>query len=85
MWSLALALLLAAPAIARAQHDHGAAPATPGRPPLYRLGTWSHHVTTSSPLAQKYFDQGLKLAYGFNHAEAARAFRAAAERAPGRR
>ncbi|MET0924162.1 MAG: hypothetical protein ABWY47_13575, partial [Xanthobacteraceae bacterium] len=28
-------------------------------------------------MAQRYFDQGLRLAYGFNHAEAARAFRAA--------
>jgi tetratricopeptide (TPR) repeat protein len=34
-------------------------------------------VTTASPLAQRYFDQGLRLAYGFNHAEARRAFRKA--------
>lgn len=72
------ALVLAAPALARAQHEHGAMATTSGRPPLYNLGTWSHKVTTSSPLAQKYFDQGLKFGYGFNHAEAARAFRAAA-------
>lgn len=41
------------------------------------LGTHHHAITTAVPLAQRYFDQGLILAYGFNHAEAARSFRAA--------
>ena len=46
--------------------------------PLYdNLGTVGFAITTKSPMAQRYFDQGLRLAYGFNHAEAARAFRAA--------
>lgn len=31
-------------------------------------------ITTSNPAAQEYFNQGLMLAYGFNHAEAARSF-----------
>jgi len=31
-------------------------------------------ITTSSKEAQEYFNQGLMLAYGFNHAEAARSF-----------
>ena len=31
-------------------------------------------ITTKSELAQKYFNQGMVLAYGFNHAEAARSF-----------
>ncbi|MFC5411956.1 tetratricopeptide repeat protein [Larkinella bovis] len=31
-------------------------------------------ITTQSKQAQQYFDQGLMLAYGFNHAEAARSF-----------
>ncbi|GAA4471025.1 hypothetical protein GCM10023189_60780 [Nibrella saemangeumensis] len=31
-------------------------------------------ITTQNPEAQRYFDQGLMLAYGFNHAEAARSF-----------
>ncbi|HWA58309.1 MAG TPA: hypothetical protein VG692_13700 [Gemmatimonadales bacterium] len=47
--------------------------------PLYtNLG--SHHVpvTTAVPRAQAYFDQGMRLTYGFNHAEAIRAFREAA-------
>lgn len=38
------------------------------------LGTWHHEVTTTSDLAQKYFDQGLRLVYGFNHEEAMAAF-----------
>lgn len=31
-------------------------------------------ITTTSPEAQQYFNQGMMLAYGFNHAEAARSF-----------
>src|SRR5215831_14077538 len=46
--------------------------------PLYDdLGVVSAPITTKNPLAQRYFDQGLRLAYGFNHAEARRAFRTA--------
>lgn len=47
-------------------------------PPLWdNLGTLHFAIGTTNPLAQRYFDQGLKLAYAFNHAEAARAFRQA--------
>jgi tetratricopeptide (TPR) repeat protein len=47
-------------------------------PPLYDgLGALSYGITTASPEAQAYFDQGLRLAYAFNHAEAQRAFRKA--------
>ena len=38
------------------------------------LGTLEYPVTTSSELAQKYFNQGLILAYGFNHEESFRSF-----------
>jgi tetratricopeptide (TPR) repeat protein len=38
------------------------------------LGNHTHPVTTDYPLAQRWFDQGLRLAYGFNHAEAKLAF-----------
>jgi tetratricopeptide (TPR) repeat protein len=54
-------------------HDHGA-PAATGRAPLFDLGAWRHKVTTASPEAQRYFDQGLNLAYGFNHAQAIASF-----------
>lgn len=57
-----------------------AAPTSDARPPLYtNLGTLSWPVGTASPEAQAYFDQGYRLAWGFNHAEAVRAFRAAQE------
>src|SRR5215475_1755355 len=47
--------------------------------PLFNdLGNHHHPVTTSSELAQQYFDQGLRLVYAFNHDEAERAFREAA-------
>jgi len=38
-----------------------------------------HHypVSTAEPDAQRYFDQGMILAYGFNHAESARSFKEA--------
>ena len=47
-------------------------------PPLMKgLGTLGYRISTSSAPAQRYFDQGLRLAWGFNHAEALRAFRKA--------
>ncbi len=47
-------------------------------PPLWdNLGTLSYQVTTANDRAQNYFDQGLRLTYAFNHAEARRAFRKA--------
>jgi tetratricopeptide (TPR) repeat protein len=42
------------------------------------LGSYTRKVTTSSPEAQKYFNQGLNFYYGFNHGAAIRAFTAAA-------
>ena len=44
--------------------------------PLYEgLGKVHFPITTSNPLAQRYFNQGLGFAYGFNHAAAIAAFR----------
>ena len=46
--------------------------------PLFEnLGSYHYRITTNSELAQKYFDQGLILAYGFNHREAFRSFKEA--------
>lgn len=46
--------------------------------PLFAgLDVYHYKVTTKSKKAQKYFDQGFILNYGFNHAEAARSFRQA--------
>jgi tetratricopeptide (TPR) repeat protein len=51
--------------------------------PLYTdLGSHHKRISTRVPAAQLYFDQGLRLVYGFNHAEAIRAFRHAAELDP---
>jgi tetratricopeptide (TPR) repeat protein len=51
--------------------------------PLFNnLGNYHHPISTKSQLAQRYFDQGLILAYGFNHAEAERSFREAAKLDP---
>lgn len=46
------------------------------------LGNYHHPISTNIPLAQRYFDQGLILAYGFNHAEAKRSFLEAARLDP---
>ncbi len=49
-----------------------------GAPPLLSgIGATSMAITTANPRAQAYFDQGLRMLHGFNHAEAVRAFREA--------
>lgn len=53
------------------------------REPLFDdLGTLSWPVTTKSPLAQAYFNQGLRWAYAFNHSAARRAFQEAQRQDP---
>jgi tetratricopeptide (TPR) repeat protein len=62
-----------------ARHPTAAKGTRAEHPPLFdNLGSHHHEIATNSPEAQKYFDQGLRLMYGFNHAEAIRAFREAA-------
>jgi tetratricopeptide (TPR) repeat protein len=58
-----------------------------GQPPskvtLYKgLGKHTRTVATSNPEVQRFFDQGLNFMYAFNHDEAVRAFRRAAELDP---
>jgi tetratricopeptide (TPR) repeat protein len=51
--------------------------------PLYDgLGDHHHEISTRVPLAQKYFDQGIRLTYAFNHPEAIRSFEEAARLDP---
>jgi tetratricopeptide (TPR) repeat protein len=70
IWRIPPALLLVASGLLAQQ-----AP-----PPLYSdLGPHHKAVGTRVPLAQQYFDQGLRLVYGFNHAEAIRSFTHATE------
>lgn len=54
----------------------------PTAPLLEGIGSLHFPITTTNPLAQKYFDQALTLAYGFNHAEAVRSFKEAARLDP---
>ena len=50
-----------------------------GMVPLYAdLGSHHKRISTKVSAAQQYFDQGLRLVYGFNHAEAIRSFSHAA-------
>ncbi len=58
-------------------------PAQQGPVPLYTdLGTHHRAISTKVPQTQQYFDQGLRLVYGFNHAEAIRSFTRGAELDP---
>lgn len=49
---------------------------------LLDLGAHTFPVSTKNKLAQQFINQGLNLAYGFNHAEAGRAFKEAARLDP---
>ena len=92
-WAVALgALLLGSPgAYGQAPtHKHYkeneafAAPAPSGSlaPRLQNVGKHTFPVTTKSEQAQRFINQGLNLTYGFNHAEAGRAFAEAARLDP---
>jgi tetratricopeptide (TPR) repeat protein len=73
-------LFFAAVAAGHAAH---AAPASANAVPLFDdLGSYHRAISTKNRAAQKYFDQGLRLLYGFNHDEAERAFREAARLDP---
>ena len=54
-----------------------------GAPLFEGMGDYHMPVTTADPDAQRYFDQGMVLAFGFNHAESIRSFRAAQTLDPG--
>ncbi len=71
---------LATPALAQA--GHGAHTGAADVPLYDNLGTHHYAISTRVPRAQAYFDQGLRLYYAFNHAEAIRAFERAASLDP---
>ena len=74
-------LVVAAVAVAsscrRAPETDAELIARAGAPLFEGLGTYHRPITTTDPGAQRYFDQGMVLTFGFNHAEAIRSFRAA--------
>ncbi|HEV8181978.1 MAG TPA: hypothetical protein VGQ61_06365, partial [Candidatus Angelobacter sp.] len=77
-----LAALLPCESISAQQHPmHGQPPAKKATL-MTGLGDLHHPVTTSNPEAQKFFDQGMRLIYAFNHEEAAGSFQRAAELDP---
>ena len=82
---------IAATALAACQRGEAPSPAAPEpqapvaayAPRLMDgLGDHTHPVTTGSELAQRYFDQGLALSFGFNHDAAIDSFREAARLDP---
>jgi 3-hydroxyacyl-CoA dehydrogenase len=85
----AMVLMSAAHADTPADKHH-AAPAVPasvaqwahGASLFQGLGDFHRAVTTSVPLAQQYFDQGMRLLWAFNHDESTRSFARAAELDP---
>ena len=69
LMALALTAVIVAPALAEA--------------PLFDdLGSFHREAATQSKQAQRYFDQGMVLYFGFNHGEAMGSFRAATELDP---
>jgi tetratricopeptide (TPR) repeat protein len=92
--SVLIVTVLALPVSAQAPappggHVHYVEPATPQEtagaavaPRLQNLGTHTFRVSTRNRDAQRFMNQGLNLAYAFNHAEARRAFREAARLDP---
>src|SRR5687767_3689491 len=83
---IALVVLSVVLAACSTQSPHGemahGRPAADARPVLYdSLGSYSYPIT-ASPQAQRWFDQGLRLVYAFNHDEARKAFREAARLDP---
>lgn len=83
-----IAALIASAPLAAQVHDPIALEADPATatsaiaPSLTGLGDHHFEVTTSSVESQAFFNQGLRLTYGFNHSEALRAFKEAARLDP---
>jgi len=76
-----LVLALVVPTITFGQHNHSANEMKPAAL-ASGMGEVHHPVSTDSDEAQQFFNQGLAYIYGFNHEEAVRSFRRAAELDP---
>ena len=68
--------------LAAQQHPMHSQPPVKKATLMTGLGDLHHPVSTSTPEAQKFFDQGMRLIYAFNHQEAAGSFERAAELDP---
>ncbi|MEO6725396.1 MAG: hypothetical protein ABIU20_01540 [Blastocatellia bacterium] len=79
--SLIVFLTLALSNAVYAQHEHHSSTSEPTKL-ISGLSNLHHPVSTKNAEAQKFFDQGLALIYGFNHEEARRSFEQAARLDP---
>ena len=79
---LAIAPALCIAILAQEHAEHAAPPKAKPATLMTGYGNWHHPVSTKNAQAQAFFDQGLRLIYAFNHHEAMRAFRRAAELDP---
>jgi hypothetical protein len=79
---LALSLLLICILVASCEAPVREETTTAGPPLFDTFGTLHREIDTNVPAAQRYFDQGLRMAYGFNHEAAGRAFAEAARLDP---
>jgi tetratricopeptide (TPR) repeat protein len=75
-------LLLGTTTISAQQSDMKMGPAEKPATLMSGLGSLHHPVATTQPEAQRFFDQGLSLVFAFNHDEAVRSFKRAAELDP---
>jgi tetratricopeptide (TPR) repeat protein len=81
-FTVAAAITAGAPAPAFAQHAHAGAAQKTSAKLFDGLGQYHRPITTANQDAQRYFNQGLTLVYGFNHEEAIRSFEEAARLDP---
>ena len=79
---LAIAPALCIAILAQEHAEHAAPPKAKPATLMTGYGNWHHPVSTKNAPAQAFFDQGLRLIYAFNHNEAMRSFRRAAELDP---
>ena len=77
-----VALLFLFQALALAQHQNHTPAESKAIPLISGLGEHHHPVTTSNQEAQRFFNQGLTFVFAFNHEEAVRSFKRAAELDP---
>jgi pimeloyl-ACP methyl ester carboxylesterase len=82
MKRLFFVFLLLVPAAVFGQHGHAPAKAPAPAVLATGLGDINHPVSTSNPEAQKFFNQGMAYLYGFNHEEAVKSFKQAAQLDP---
>jgi len=82
VWTTVVLLLCLAAFVAAQTHDHHNMAAPKPVTLVTGLGDLHHPVSTKNPEAQKFFDQGLRFIYAFNHDEAARSFQKATELDP---